>query len=74
MRTTMEANQGSGQRDQQLLCRYKSVRPQTHPPISLVSLASVEKWAASPLHILFGTECDTHTAPISALGRKLLTI
>ena len=37
-------NQESGQREQ-LLSRYKSVRPQTHPPISLASLASVEKWA-----------------------------
>ena len=40
-------NQESGQREQQLLCRCKSARPQTHPPISLASLASVEKWAGS---------------------------
>ena len=40
-RTTARGKSGVSMHPQVL----ESVRPQTHPPISLASLASVEKWA-----------------------------
>ena len=41
--------------------KYKSVRPQTHHPISLASLARVEKRAASPLHMTVKAGGESHS-------------
>ena len=73
MSTTMAAKRRSGQRVQQLR-KQVQVDDQSTLPSSYRSFVAYggydEPYAP---HILFGTECDAHRAPISALGRKLLS-